>query len=168
VITLKSTVVYAAYDQLGRWWGVAPLKDELLGGLILWIAASMMGLIAVLLLVRLWGQSESRSDLRRQQGFPMLPRTEAHMDGHDDRAARAARSRDGWTLALIPLTVFAAVIVLAVWLASQSHPPRPATSASMLRFIEHPQAAQRPSLDLQAPDAGMLMPRRQPSVRGST
>lgn len=137
VITLKSTVVYAAYNQLGRWWGVAPLKDELVGGLILWIAASMMGLIAVLLLMRLWGQSESRFDLRRQRGFAMPLRAEALTDGRDDRAARAARTRNGWALALIPLAVFAAVMVLAIWLASQSHPARPAGLVSMLPFTEH-------------------------------
>lgn len=119
VIALKTTVAYAAYDQVGRWWGVAPLKDELLGGLIIWIPASMMGLIAVLLLLRRWGQSEAKLDLRRLQGFAMPPGEAAAMNartGVAQTAISSARRRFGWGLAAIPLAVFAVVIALALWL----------------------------------------------------
>lgn len=114
VITLKTTVVYAAYDQVGRWWGTIPLKDELLGGLTIWIPGSMMGLVAVLLLMRRWGQSETKLDERRQRGFTMPPGDPSAANAMDWTAARTTRRRIGWGLACIPLAVFAGVIVLAV------------------------------------------------------
>ena len=101
VTTLKDSVSYAAYDRLGRWWGLSPLDDELLGGLVIWIAASMMGLLAVLLLVRLWGRSEERLDERRRQGFAMPANGRGRTIPAGDAAA--ARRRIGWGLALIPI-----------------------------------------------------------------
>ncbi len=114
VITLKTTVVYAAYDRVGRWWGIAPSTDELLGGLIIWIPASMMGLIAVLLLVRLWGQSDTRLDDRRLRGFTIPPRDPAAANAMNGADPNSARRRLGWGLACVPLAVFAGVIVMAV------------------------------------------------------
>lgn len=116
VITLKTTVVYAAYDRAGRWWGITPLTDELLGGLIIWIPASMMGLIAVLLLVRLWGQSDTRLDDRRLRGFTIPPGNPAAANAMNGTDPSRARRRLGWGLACVPLAVFAGVIVMAVML----------------------------------------------------
>ncbi|MBU0814326.1 MAG: cytochrome c oxidase assembly protein [Gammaproteobacteria bacterium] len=117
--TLKTTVLYVAYDRLGRWWGMEPLVDELLGGLILWIPASMMGLLAVLFLVRLWGKAESKLDLRRQQGFasPIKGRNSASAAASDQ-----ARRRMAWSLAVLPVLMFAAVILLAVWMSQRTAP----------------------------------------------
>lgn len=122
VITLKDTVVYVAYDQLGRWWGVSALSDELMGGLVIWMLASMMGLVAVLLLVRLWGRSEERLDQRRRQGFA-LPGNGRSGARSASASAASARRRVGWALALIPVVVLAGVVTLAVWLTW--HPGKP-------------------------------------------
>lgn len=132
VITLKDTVSYAAYDQLGRWWGLSPLGDELLGGLVIWIAASMMGLLAVLLLVRLWGRSEERLDQRRRQGFALSADGRARAVSADEAAA-AARRRVGWGLALIPIIVLAGVLALALWLTW--HPGKPPLPVPPLQRI---------------------------------
>lgn len=120
VITLKDAVSYAAYDQLGRWWGVEPLNDELLGGLVIWILASMMGLPAVLLLLRRWGQSDAQRESRRIRGFKLPPDGEDRATGGSVQAA-AARRRLGWGLALVPVAVLVAVLVFATWLNSNAH-----------------------------------------------
>ena len=121
VIALKSSVSYGGYDRLGRWWGLLPVDDELLGGLVIWIAASMMGLLAVLLLVRLWGRSEERLDQRRRQGFAMPLNDRGRAAPAADAAA--ARRRVGWGLALVPIMVLAGVMALALWLTW--HPGKP-------------------------------------------
>ncbi len=147
VITLKTDVVYLAYEHLGRWWGVAALQDELLGGLVIWIAASMMGLVAVLLLVRLWGRSEQRVDLRRQRGFALSAGDDARMSGRQGAAAGAARRRFGWALGLIPVAVFAGVITLAATL--RRHPA--ALKEQAARAIEHAEVGVRPTSAQPAP-----------------
>lgn len=115
IITLKEGVTYAAYDELGRWWGLTPMKDELLGGLVIWILGSMMGLFAMLWLLALWGRVEARQDTRRRQGF--RPQRNAAGYAGSGAAERAERRRLGWSLAIVPLTVVAAMVLLALWLS---------------------------------------------------
>jgi hypothetical protein len=110
-----------AGTRLGRWWGLLPVDDELLGGLVIWIAASMLVLLAVLLLVRLWGRSEERLDQRRRQGFAMPLNDRGRAAPAADAAA--ARRRVGWGLALVPIMVLAGVMALALWLTW--HPGKP-------------------------------------------
>lgn len=126
ITTLKDSVLYTGYDQLGRWWGVEPLSDELLGGLVIWILASMMGLLAVLWLLALWGRADARQDIRRQQGFRLLRARERDPETEPTPgvAERAARRRMGWSLAIVPLAVGGGMVVLALWLAaSKALPP---------------------------------------------
>lgn len=130
VITLKTTVMYGAYGQRGRWWGIAPLTDEQLGGLTIWVLASMMGLVAVLLLVRRWGQSESRLDERRQRGFIMPPGNHMSANANNQVAVVAARRRLGLGLVCVPLAVFAGAIIVAVWLTRRPEPSRDHASAT--------------------------------------
>jgi putative membrane protein len=63
-LTLKGGVLYPIYDELGRLWIDGEL-DELLGGIIVWIPGSMMGLIALLAVIRRWGRREERVQRRR-------------------------------------------------------------------------------------------------------
>lgn len=114
-ITLKDGVSYTVYDELGRWWGLTPMKDELLGGLVIWILGSMMGLFAMLWLLALWGRVEARQDTRRRQGF--RPQRDAAGDVGSGAVERAARRRLGWSLAIVPMTVVAAMVVLAFWIS---------------------------------------------------
>jgi len=118
---LKDSVLYEAYDRLGRWWGVAPMSDELLGGLVIWILASMMGLVAILLLVSLWSRTEERQESRRQQGF-RLPH-HAQPELNPDARPRPARRRMAWRLAIVPLAVGVAMLMLALWMSATHAPP---------------------------------------------
>lgn len=63
--TLKTTVLYGAYDVLGRLYDYSPLTDEQIGGIIIWIPSSMMCLIAILIVIHLWGRHETRMDAWR-------------------------------------------------------------------------------------------------------
>ena len=67
---LKSQILYTAYDIPGRLYSVAPLKDELIGGMIIWIPSSMMCLVAVLIVIQMYGRHESRLDKSRTRWSP--------------------------------------------------------------------------------------------------
>ncbi|MDQ7018636.1 MAG: cytochrome c oxidase assembly protein [Robiginitomaculum sp.] len=60
ITTLKTVVVYTAYDVDGRLFGLLPLADESIGGYIMWMPASMMCLIAILLVLHAGGKQEER------------------------------------------------------------------------------------------------------------
>lgn len=68
--TLKSTVLYEAYDALGRLFDYAPLADERVGGIVIWIPSSMMCLVAVLIVIHMWGRHETKLDQRRTRWSP--------------------------------------------------------------------------------------------------
>jgi putative membrane protein len=82
--TLKTTAIYPAYDVLGRWFGYAPRADEALGGIIIWIVSSMIAVMAVLVVIHLWGRHEARLDDKRTGG------SAAPVVALPDRAAAAA------------------------------------------------------------------------------
>lgn len=64
ILTLKGSVAYPVYDTLSRLWLTGP-ADELVGGLIVWIPGSMMMLIGLLVVIRRWGERESRQEAKR-------------------------------------------------------------------------------------------------------
>jgi len=117
VLTLKNSVLYPAYDQLGRWFGFTALPDEQLGGIVLWIPGSMMCVLAILVVVALWGMHDTRADKRRQRG---IGPAEPHLDSLDldlAVAASVAASRNralALRLGMIALAVFAALIGIVV------------------------------------------------------
>jgi len=117
VLTLKNSVLYPAYDQLGRWFGFAPLPDEQLGGIVLWIPGSMMCVLAILVVVALWGSHDKRADERRQRG---IVAGEPHSGGTaagPTAAASVVASRNralALRLGMIALAVFAALIGVVV------------------------------------------------------
>ena len=51
----KTRELYTAYDIEGRLFHWSPMADERLGGFIMWAPASMMMLLAILLVVNAWG-----------------------------------------------------------------------------------------------------------------
>ncbi len=57
---LKSDVLYGAYDIAGRLFGISPLADEQLGGVVIWIPGSMMCLAGILIVIHMWGHQETR------------------------------------------------------------------------------------------------------------
>ncbi len=66
VTTLKTTVLYTAYGLNDRLFGLQPMADETTGGFILWMPASMMCIIAILISLHGWGKSEARVFLQLQ------------------------------------------------------------------------------------------------------
>ncbi len=113
--TLKTTLLYPAYDIVGRPFDVPPLVDESVGGFIIWVPGSMMCLVAIIIVVNLWGRHETRMEAVRESlagtgRGPAYPTTGAQL-------VAGARLRNR-TLALgfgaFAFAVFAAAILTAV------------------------------------------------------
>ncbi len=68
LITFAGTVLYPAYNGTTASWGLTPLEDQQLGGLIMWVPAGLVYIIAALALCAGWMSSSSRG--------PLLPVTE--------------------------------------------------------------------------------------------
>lgn len=68
-LALKETVLYAAYEQIGRLWQMGTLEDEQLGWLIMWIPGSVACVPAFFVLLRMWSSQETRLDVRRRRGI---------------------------------------------------------------------------------------------------
>lgn len=64
-LVFKRSVLYFAYAEIGRLWDLSALGDELLGGALIWIPSSMMGVVAVLVVVHRWGCHETKEEHRR-------------------------------------------------------------------------------------------------------
>jgi putative membrane protein len=102
---LKSTVWYPAYGD--------GLSDEVLGGVLLWIPASIVTLLAILLVIHSWGRHETRLDLRRRTWSPsnsailLYPETAQSL-----RAIAAPRNRRV-ALGLIAFVLFVFLATLA-------------------------------------------------------
>ncbi len=65
--TLKTVVLYTAYDIEGRLFAATPLNDESGGGYIIWVPASMMCIVAIIILMRVWDDAENRRLSRRYE-----------------------------------------------------------------------------------------------------
>jgi putative membrane protein len=59
-ITLSKSVLYDVYNVCGRAWPISPMDDQLTGGIITWIPATMMSVLAILLVIRLWMRDSGR------------------------------------------------------------------------------------------------------------
>ncbi|MBV1691360.1 cytochrome c oxidase assembly protein [Novosphingobium sp. G106] len=64
-ITVKTTVLYHAYDATQRAAVISPLSDEAFGGFFIWIASGLLSLIGLICVVDLWGRHETRQDAKR-------------------------------------------------------------------------------------------------------
>jgi putative membrane protein len=61
IITYADEVLYPAYETAPRMWGLSPLEDQLIGGLIMWIPGSLI-YIALLTVVFFKWARESEAD----------------------------------------------------------------------------------------------------------
>ncbi len=61
-IALSKTVLYDVYSVCGRAWPVSPLVDQETGGIVTWIPAAMMSVLAILLVLRMWMHYSARMD----------------------------------------------------------------------------------------------------------
>lgn len=57
-IALAKHELFDVYDVCGRAWPVSPIVDQQIGGLITWIPAAMMSVIATLILIRFYFRNE--------------------------------------------------------------------------------------------------------------
>lgn len=70
LMSFSRMVWYPAYGDRAAAWGITPLADQQLAGLIMWIPASVAYLIAALLIIRLWLR-ESEWAVARAEGAPL-------------------------------------------------------------------------------------------------
>jgi putative membrane protein len=61
-IALSKTVLYDVYSVCGRAWPVSPLVDQETGGIVTWIPAAMMSVLAILLVLRMWMHYSARME----------------------------------------------------------------------------------------------------------
>lgn len=112
-LAFKQPVLYSAYSEFGRFWGLSALADELLGGALIWIPSSMMGVVAALIVVHMWGghetkieQSREMMQLRRGFGRIERPMTAADLIRSASRKNRAM----AFGFAVFVCVIFVAVI----------------------------------------------------------
>jgi putative membrane protein len=67
LITFASTLWYPAYSDTTQSWGLSPLEDQQLGGLIMWVPAGLVYLFAGLALFVGWMRESERRVLRRER-----------------------------------------------------------------------------------------------------
>jgi putative membrane protein len=53
-IAFSKSVLFDVYSVCGRAWPMSPLVDQQTGGIVTWIPASMMSVLAILLVLRMW------------------------------------------------------------------------------------------------------------------
>jgi putative membrane protein len=69
-LTFASVVYYPAYSHSTASWGLTPIEDQQLGGLIMWVPAGMVYIVAGLLMFAGWmRESERRVLLREREMF---------------------------------------------------------------------------------------------------
>jgi putative membrane protein len=78
-----STVLYPHYVTNGRDWGLPPLEDQALGGVIMWVVGDIFFLAAMLLVAWLWMRHEDRRTERLDRRLAA------------ERRAQAAPAADG-------------------------------------------------------------------------
>lgn len=66
LLTFASSVWYPAYSATTESWGLTPLEDQQLGGLIMWVPAGLVYLFAGLALFAGWLRESERRVLRRE------------------------------------------------------------------------------------------------------
>ena len=66
-ITFTGRVLYPAYAETTASWGLTPLEDQQLGGLIMWVPAGLVYVVAGLALLAGWMRESERAVLRRER-----------------------------------------------------------------------------------------------------
>jgi cytochrome c oxidase assembly factor CtaG len=66
-LTFTGRVLYPAYSRTAAAWGMTPLEDQQLGGLIMWVPAGLVYVVAGLALLAGWMRESERAVLRRER-----------------------------------------------------------------------------------------------------
>ncbi len=61
MITYAEKPLYSTYEHAPRVWGLSPLVDQQIGGLIMWIGTSSVYLMALAIVFFRWAASEERA-----------------------------------------------------------------------------------------------------------
>jgi putative membrane protein len=74
LITFAGTVLYPAYSNTTLSWGLTPLEDQQLGGLIMWVPAGLVYIVAGLALCAGWIRESERATSKREKESVQLQR----------------------------------------------------------------------------------------------
>jgi putative membrane protein len=77
LITFTGTVLYPAYNRTTASWGLTALEDQQLGGLIMWVPAGLVYIVAGLALCAGWMRESERRVLKRERSALPLAQREA-------------------------------------------------------------------------------------------
>lgn len=69
LLTFSQTLWYPAYAATTGRWGITPIEDQQLGGLIMWIPGSLAYIAAALAIFAQWLRESERRSLRREQAM---------------------------------------------------------------------------------------------------
>jgi putative membrane protein len=69
LLTLTSRVWYPAYSGTTASWGLTPIEDQQLGGLIMWVPAGIVYIAAALVMFSGWLRESENSVARRERRF---------------------------------------------------------------------------------------------------
>jgi len=72
-ITLSDHILYSVYSVCGRAWPISPMVDQEVGGVITWIPAAMMSVVAILVVLRLWMHDSARRNAPSMPAAPPAP-----------------------------------------------------------------------------------------------
>jgi putative membrane protein len=109
-LSFKHRLLYRAYEEMGRLWGVSPIEDERLGGLLMWVMGGMMFAAAAMLMVHRWASREESVAARRERQSAAL-----------DAASRAAKQRAQNRTTAIGVLVFATGVLLLTFAVAVSY-----------------------------------------------
>jgi putative membrane protein len=69
LMTFSRTVWYPTYAHTTQSWGLSPIQDQQLGGMIMWIPAGLVYIVAAMALVAGWMRESERRVRRQEQMF---------------------------------------------------------------------------------------------------
>ena len=113
-LTLKTEVLYPAYEIAGAMSSMKPLADEMIGGFIVWVPSSMMCLVAVIVVIHAWGKEETRAEerwTRSERNIPSRPVTGAELIARAQPKNRMlAIGVAGFVVMMFGIAIFAGVL----------------------------------------------------------
>lgn len=65
IITFSDSVIYDEYLHASRVWGISPIADQQIGGLLMWVGVGTFFLIAALIVFFRWGIEQTSADRKR-------------------------------------------------------------------------------------------------------
>ena len=72
LITLADVVLYPWYSAAPRVWGLSPLDDQKLGGLIMWVPGGLFYWVVMTVVFFAWVRAERAADVQEAAGRPPL------------------------------------------------------------------------------------------------